>query len=87
MSTRNLGSKERETNSLLVCTLSKPILWRQHLEGNRTNDEITGRTGQEGDIASAVLYLGSRAGAYVNGELIHVDGGMYSLSGMLECGS
>ena len=54
---------------------------------SQTHDEITGRTGQEGDIASAVLYLGSRAGAYVNGEVIHVDGGMYSLSGMLECGS
>ena len=87
MSTRNLSSKERETSSLLVCALSKPILWRQHLEDNGTDDGITGRTGQEGDIASAILYLGSRAGAYVNGEVIHVDGGMYSLSGMLECGS
>ncbi|KAK2864993.1 hypothetical protein FQN49_004015 [Arthroderma sp. PD_2] len=34
-----------------------------------------GRTGQESDIASAVLYLGSRAGTFVNGETIHVDGG------------
>ncbi|DAA79201.1 TPA_exp: Oxidoreductase, short chain dehydrogenase/reductase family [Trichophyton benhamiae CBS 112371] len=34
-----------------------------------------GRTGQEADIASAVLYLGSRAGTFVNGETIHVDGG------------
>ncbi|EGD99214.1 hypothetical protein TESG_06653 [Trichophyton tonsurans CBS 112818] len=35
-----------------------------------------GRTGQEADIASAVLYLGSRAGTFVNGETIHVDGGV-----------
>ncbi|GBF64984.1 rhamnolipids biosynthesis 3-oxoacyl-[acyl-carrier-protein] reductase [Trichophyton mentagrophytes] len=34
-----------------------------------------GRTGQEADIARAVLYLGSRAGTFVNGESIHVDGG------------
>jgi NAD(P)-dependent dehydrogenase (short-subunit alcohol dehydrogenase family) len=51
---------------------------------SQTHDEITGRTGQEGDIASAVLYLGSRAGAYVNGEVIHVDGGKYLLSSKLE---
>ncbi|KAF3894959.1 hypothetical protein GTR04_3256 [Trichophyton interdigitale] len=35
-----------------------------------------GRTGQEADIANAVLYLGSRAGTFVNGETIHVDGGV-----------
>ncbi|KAK2762660.1 hypothetical protein FQN54_000834 [Arachnomyces sp. PD_36] len=34
-----------------------------------------GRTGQESDIASAVLYLSSRAGTFVNGETIRVDGG------------
>ncbi|KAK2745688.1 hypothetical protein FQN57_003584 [Myotisia sp. PD_48] len=33
------------------------------------------RNGEESDIASAILYLGSRAGNYVNGETIHVDGG------------
>jgi NAD(P)-dependent dehydrogenase (short-subunit alcohol dehydrogenase family) len=36
-----------------------------------------GRAGKEQDIASAVLYLCSRAGTYVNGQVINVDGGWY----------
>ncbi|KAJ9292768.1 hypothetical protein DTO271G3_8467 [Paecilomyces variotii] len=35
-----------------------------------------GRTGRETDIGSAVLYLASRAGTYVNGQVVHVDGGL-----------
>jgi 7-alpha-hydroxysteroid dehydrogenase len=35
-----------------------------------------GRVGEAEDIAAAALYLSSRAGQYVTGKLIEVDGGI-----------
>ena len=35
-----------------------------------------GRLGASDDIANAVLYLASAAGAYITGETVHVNGGM-----------
>ncbi|GAQ03072.1 2-dehydro-3-deoxy-D-gluconate 5-dehydrogenase [Aspergillus lentulus] len=35
-----------------------------------------GRVGRESDIGSVVLYICSKAGTYVNGQIVHVDGGL-----------
>ncbi|KAK5150594.1 hypothetical protein LTR04_006784 [Oleoguttula sp. CCFEE 6159] len=38
-----------------------------------------GRTGSEEDMAGTILYLASRAGAYLNGTIVVIDGGRLSL--------
>ena len=37
----------------------------------------SGRLGEPGDIANAVLFLTSNQSDYINGETLHVNGGMY----------
>ena len=37
------------------------------------------RLGTAEDVASAVLFLASPAGAYITGETVHVNGGMYMI--------
>ncbi|GFF41917.1 rhamnolipids biosynthesis 3-oxoacyl-[acyl-carrier-protein] reductase [Aspergillus udagawae] len=38
-----------------------------------------GRVGREYDIGSVVLYLCSKAGTYINGQIVNLDGGEYHL--------
>lgn len=38
-----------------------------------------GRAGSEEDMAGAILYLASRAGAYCNGNVVVTDGGRLSM--------
>jgi 7-alpha-hydroxysteroid dehydrogenase len=47
-------------------------------ETKREMEEATplGRIGEAEDIAAAVVYLGSRAGQYVTGKMLEVDGGL-----------
>ena len=45
---------------------------------NRANAlRMLGRFGEAGDIAKAVGFLASPAAAYITGETLHVNGGMY----------
>ncbi|KAK9415632.1 hypothetical protein SUNI508_10291 [Seiridium unicorne] len=41
-----------------------------------------GRIGRPGDVAGACIFLASRAGSYINGATINVDGGVSNLSKM-----
>jgi NAD(P)-dependent dehydrogenase (short-subunit alcohol dehydrogenase family) len=43
--------------------------------GDDENVIPAGRVGNEEDVAGAVLHMASRAGAYLNGSVIVVDGG------------
>lgn len=52
--------------------------------GDEQRDELVrqvplDRLGRTDDISSAVLFLASPAGAYITGETLHVNGGMYMI--------
>lgn len=73
----NLG-KRRITSNVLACGPFRSKMMAATLE--RFGDVIEagvplGRIGAPEDVAGACLFLASRAGAYVNGATITVDGG------------
>jgi len=37
---------------------------------------LVGRTGLPSEVASVAVFLASEAASYVNGQVIHVDGGL-----------
>jgi 7-alpha-hydroxysteroid dehydrogenase len=57
--------------SALEFVATMPEMWNQLESGTPL-----GRVGEAEDIAAAVLYLSSRAGQFVTGKLLEVDGGI-----------
>jgi 3-oxoacyl-[acyl-carrier protein] reductase len=58
---------------LIETDLSREV---RELAGEQVLDRILlGRYGTPADVASVVCFLASRYGEYINGEIIHVDGG------------
>ena len=55
-------------------TLALPDKAREALLGQIP----AGRLGQAADVAAAVLYLASEGAGYVTGQVLHVNGGMYT---------
>ena len=47
------------------------------LESRRGDSHGLGRLGEPADIARAVAFLVGPAAAYITGETLHVNGGMY----------
>ncbi|MFZ9053438.1 MAG: SDR family oxidoreductase [Woeseiaceae bacterium] len=47
----------------------------EHFGDKLASNSLLGRVGEPEDIAGIAIYLGSRAGAYVHGAVIPVDGG------------
>jgi NAD(P)-dependent dehydrogenase (short-subunit alcohol dehydrogenase family) len=49
---------------------------RESISSHRFLDSLLGRIGNEEDVAGAAIYLASRAGDYVVGATLTVDGGI-----------
>jgi 3-oxoacyl-[acyl-carrier protein] reductase len=76
---REVGSRGITVNSVAPGFIDTDMT-RSLSEAQRTtlNGQIPlGRLGQPADIAAAVAFLCSSDGAYITGETLHVNGGMY----------
>ena len=60
----------------IVTDLNEPLLNDPEFDAMVKSRTPLGRWGQSDDIAGAAIFLASNAGAYVNGTMIIVDGGM-----------
>ncbi|KZZ89153.1 NAD(P)-binding domain protein [Moelleriella libera RCEF 2490] len=71
------------TSNVLACGPFRTKMMRATLEaaGDAMNENIPlRRIGRDEDVAGSAIFLASKAGAYLNGALIRVDGGMSLLS-------
>lgn len=76
---RELGSRNITVNTIAPGFIETDMT-RAMTDAQRTGlaGQIPlGRLGQPADIAQAVLFLASDAGAYITGETLNVNGGMY----------
>jgi len=76
---RELGSRNITVNCVapgFVNTDMTRALTQQQTQA-LLNQIALGRLGQAGEVAAAVLFLASAAGAYITGATLHVNGGMY----------
>ena len=76
---REIGSRNVTVNVVAPGFIDTDMT-RELSEDQRNNllhGSPLGRLGQPAEIAGAVLFLASPLGAYVTGETIHVNGGMY----------
>ncbi|QPH11834.1 hypothetical protein C2857_003752 [Epichloe festucae Fl1] len=74
---RDLGARNI-TSNVLACGPFRTKMMRATLDavGDALAGEIPlGRIGRDEDVAGSAIFLSSKAGAYLNGALIRVDGG------------
>lgn len=75
-----LGSARIRVNAIapgfIDAGMSAPIYADQKVRDLRAGAVPSGRLGTAADIANAVLFLDSDAGAYINGEELVIDGGV-----------
>ena len=83
---RQVNEKKTEKNercsarSVLLNRLRRKIQYRNgnHESGGERDQLLSpGRFGEPADIARAVAFLAGPSAAYITGETLHVNGGMY----------
>ena len=75
---REIGSRNITVNTVapgFIDTDMTRVLPEEQRDGMLAQVPL-GRLGEGDDIANAVLFLASEAGAYITGETLHVNGGM-----------
>ncbi len=76
-------------NAVCPGPIETPLLGRTLGDSPRRRDAVLahvplGRFGAPGDVAAAVVWLGSERAGYVTGEVMQVDGGLVEGQGALH---
>jgi NAD(P)-dependent dehydrogenase (short-subunit alcohol dehydrogenase family) len=66
---------------LYVTRMTQTILGTEEGRMEMVRHSPVARVGTPSDVAGACIFLASRAGSYVNGAILPVDGGMYLMPG------
>ena len=76
---RELGSRNITVNCVAPGFIETDMTTKLSVDQQQTllNQIPVGRLGQPSEIAHAVAYLASRQAAYITGQELHVNGGMY----------